>query len=49
MKLIHPSAGTEKALERMGSSVGELTTMLKTKGLMPTLLRIRQLTDKYGE
>lgn len=49
MKLIHPSAGTEKALKRMGTSVGELQDMLRNKGLMPTLTKIRELTDQYGE
>jgi TP901 family phage tail tape measure protein len=49
MKLIHPSAGTEKALARMGTSIEELQNILRTQGLMPALLKIRELTDKYGE
>ena len=48
MKLMHPSVGTQKALQGMGSSVEELLDSLKNKGLMPTLVRLRELTDKYG-
>jgi TP901 family phage tail tape measure protein len=48
MKLMHPSVGTQKALKKMGSSVEELLDSLKNKGLMPTLMRLRELTDKYG-
>jgi len=49
MKLMHPSAGTEKAFARMGTSTKELNDMLRRQGLMPTLLRLRELTDEYGE
>lgn len=49
MKLLKPAKQSEDALRAMGSSTAELRNMLGEQGLMPTLIKIRELTNTYGE
>jgi len=48
MKLIKPAKQSIDQIEALGSSFGELRKSLAEKGLMPTLEKVRGLTEKYG-
>jgi TP901 family phage tail tape measure protein len=44
-----PAVGSRKALQQMGLSFEELQSSLATKGLLPTLKTLDDLTKKYGD
>ncbi len=47
--LLKPAQQAEEALFAMGTSSAELREQLGEEGLLPTLQRIRELTNQYGE
>jgi TP901 family phage tail tape measure protein len=49
MKLIHPAKQSEDALKEMGTSTAALRREIKEKGLLEGLMKLRQMTDQYGE
>lgn len=48
-KLMDPSAEVEKKLNEMGTTSEALRQSLAEQGLMSTLVKLRSLTEKYGE
>jgi TP901 family phage tail tape measure protein len=44
-----PAVGSRKALQQMGVSFEDLQASLRTKGLLPTLKTLDDLTKKYGD
>lgn len=48
-KLMDPSVEVEKKLNEMGVTSESLRKSLAEQGLMPTLIKLRELTAKYGE
>lgn len=48
-KLMDPSVEVEKKLNEMGTTSEALRQSLAEQGLMSTLLKLRELTAKYGE
>jgi len=46
--LMDPAKHVETALREMGTSSAVLRNMLGEQGLMPTLVKIRELTEQYG-
>lgn len=46
--LMDPAKHVETALREMGTSSAALRDMLGEQGLMPTLVKIRELTEQYG-
>ena len=49
MKLLKPAKQSEDALRAMGSSSLELRNILQQRGVLAALMKIRELTDKYGD
>lgn len=48
-QLLDPSRGVDEAMENIGTSAQELRDILRQKGLMAALTRIRDLTKEWGE
>jgi len=49
MGLLKPSQQAETALSNMGTSSGELRAQIEDEGLLTVLMRLKDLTNEYGE
>lgn len=49
MKLLKPAKQSEDALRAMGSSSADLRQILEERGVLAALVKIRELTNKYGD
>ncbi len=47
-KIVKPAQQSHKAIERMGSSFEELRNIVATEGILPMLLKVKELTEQEG-